>query len=396
MKCTLAVVAALVAVSSAALYQEDFGDNFADRFVSSASKEGLGTFVSSAGDYYNDAEADKGIKTSEDAKFYGLIGAIEPSFSNEGKKLIISFRVKHEQNIDCGGGYIKLFPSSDDLANLDLESYNIMFGPDICGPGTRKVHVIFNYKGKHHLIKKTVSCKTDEVSHLYTLIVNPDNTYEVQIDGEKEESGELTEDFDFLPPKEINDPEQSKPEDWVDEKEIDDPEDSKPEDWVDEKQIVDPEAEQPEDWDEEMDGEWEAPMIDNPEYKGEYTIKRIENPEYKGEWEHPQIANPEYSADDTIYSFKDFGAIGFDLWQVKSGTIFDSVLITDDDTEYATAVEAFKTLQTGENKMKEEAEAAKKAEEDAKKAEEEAKKAEENEAADDEAEEEEEPQKDEL
>jgi calreticulin len=145
-----------------------------------------------------------------------------------------------------------------------------------------------------------------------------------------------------------------------------------------------------------MDGEWEAPMIDNPEYKGEYTIKRIENPEYKGEWEHPQIANPEYSADDTIYSFKDFGAIGFDLWQVKSGTIFDSVLITDDDTEYATAVEAFKTLQTGENKMKEEAEAAKKAEEDAKKAEEEAKKAEENEAADDEAEEEEEPQKDEL
>ena len=24
----------------------------------------------------------------------------------------------------------------------------------------------------------------------------------------------------------------------------------------------------PDDWDEDMDGEWEPPMVDNPEYKG--------------------------------------------------------------------------------------------------------------------------------
>jgi calreticulin len=191
--------AAVVAVASAALYEEKFGDDFADRFVN-VKKDGLGEFVSSAGKYYNDAEADKGIKTSQDAKFYGLVGKME-KFSNEGKKLIISFRVKHEQNIDCGGGYIKLFPSSDDLENIDLEGYNIMFGPDICGPGTRKVHVIFDYKGKKHLVSKTISCKTDEDSHLYTLIVNPDNSYEVQIDGEMADGGALTDDFDFLPPK---------------------------------------------------------------------------------------------------------------------------------------------------------------------------------------------------
>ena len=57
--------------------------------------------------------------------------------------------------------------------------YNIMFGPDVCGPGTRKVHVIFNYKGTNHLIKKNIPCKFDTESHLYTLIVNPDQTYEV-------------------------------------------------------------------------------------------------------------------------------------------------------------------------------------------------------------------------
>lgn len=32
-------------------------------------------------------------------------------------------------------------------------------GPDICGYSTKKVHVIFNYKGKNHLIKKEVKCK---------------------------------------------------------------------------------------------------------------------------------------------------------------------------------------------------------------------------------------------
>lgn len=35
-------------------------------------------------------------------------------------------------------------------------------GPDICGPGTKKVHVIFNYKGKNHLINKDVRCKVGE------------------------------------------------------------------------------------------------------------------------------------------------------------------------------------------------------------------------------------------
>jgi calreticulin len=381
----ICVLAALVACSSAALFSEEFGTGWEDRWTQSTAKEGLGAFVASG-----DA-----IKTSEDAKFYGLVGKFD-TFSNEGKKLIVQFVVKHEQNIDCGGGYVKVFPSTEDAAKLDMESYNLMFGPDICGPGTRKVHVIFEYNGKQLQNKKSIACKFDEASHLYTLIVNPDNTYEVQIDGKKEEGGSLYEDFDFLLPKEINDPEVSKPADWVDETQIDDPEDTKPEDWVTEKQIVDPEAEQPEDWDEEMDGEWEAPTIDNPDYKGDFKAKRIDNPEYKGEWVHPQVANPEFVDDDAVYDYADFGAIAFDLWQVKSGTVFDSVLITSDEDEAAKAVEAFKAV------AKEEEAAKKAAEDEAKKAEE-AKKAAEEESTDDEEDEEgdeasddEEPKKDEL
>merc|ERR1719444_371446 len=195
--------------------------------------------------------------------------------------------------------------------------YLVMFGPDICGYSTKKVHVIFNYKGTNLLTKKEIKCKDDELTHLYTLIVRPDNTYEVKIDNEKVESGTLEEDWSFLAPKTIPDPAASKPEDWEDNEKIDDPEDTKPEDYDKPEFIPDPEAKMPEDWDEEMDGQW-APA-------------KINNPKYKGPWVHPEIDNPEYKPDDSLYKYDNIGAVGFDLWQVKSGTIFDNILITDNE-----------------------------------------------------------------
>lgn len=60
-----------------------------------------------------------------------------------------------------------------------LNNINPFSGPDICGPSSKKVHVIFNYKGQNHLIKKEIRPKDDVYTHLYTLIVKPDQTYEV-------------------------------------------------------------------------------------------------------------------------------------------------------------------------------------------------------------------------
>merc|ERR1712142_1123523 len=179
---------------------------------------------------------------------------------------------------------------------------------------------------------KDIRCKDDVVTHLYTLIVNPDGTYEVLIDNESAQKGSLTDDWDFLPPKKVKDPEVSKPDDWVDTAKIDDPEDVKPEDWEKPEHIADPDASKPEDWDDEMDGEWEPPMIDNPDYKGEWKPRQIDNPDYKGPWVHPEIDNPEYNEDEakTIAKFDEVCKLGFDLWQVKSGTIFDNIIITDD------------------------------------------------------------------
>merc|ERR1719195_939843 len=143
---------------------------------------------------------------------------------------------------------------------------------------------------------------------------------------------------------------------------IDDPEDKKPDDWVEEKRVVDSEAKKPDDWDDEEDGDWEAPMIDNPAYKGDWYGKRISNPAYKGIWEAKKIANPEYEDDDSVYKFDDFGFLGFDLWQVKGGSIFDNVIVTDDKAEADAFAKKWKDLSEVEKSKKKDEDDAKAAE----------------------------------
>mmetsp|Transcript_9040 Transcript_9040/g.13535 ORF Transcript_9040/g.13535 Transcript_9040/m.13535 type:complete len:403 (+) Transcript_9040:61-1269(+) len=402
MRFTLAVLA-LALTASGKVYFKDTFDSL-DKWVKSSGEKFDGEWKLSAGEWYGDKDKDQGVMTSQDAKFYALTATFDDVFDNTEKDLVIQFSVKHAQKIDCGGGYVKVFPTGFDGSALNektKEEYSIMFGPDICGYSTKKVHVIFTYKGKQYLINKDIKCEDDQLTHVYTLIVKPDNTYIVKIDGTEKASGSLKEDWDFLPPKEIQDPDESKPSDWVDEEMMDDPEDAKPEGWDDiPAQIVDPEAEKPEDWDDEADGEYEAPMIDNPEYKGEWKPKRIKNPDYKGPWVHPMIANPDYEDDDTLYNFKDLGAIAFDLWQVKSGTIFDNMIISDSVEEAeAFLEETFTPMKEAEKTMFEEYEKAKKEAEEAEKAAAEAAAEEDDEEEDlddEEEEEEEKPTHDEL
>merc|ERR1711948_49171 len=189
------------------------------------------------------------------------------------------------------------------------------------------------------------------ISHLYRLTVNADNTVKVEVDQTELYSGNMKDDWELLKPKIIADPEDKKPGDWV----------------------------------AEEDGEWEAPMKDNPEYKGDWKAKRISNPEYKGVWEAKKIDNPEFVDDDAVYKYADFGFIGFDLWQVKAETIFDNIIITDDAAEADKFAEKWKALNAVETAAKKE--------EDKKKAEEEAKKAEEKSDDDDDDDEEEEDDK---
>jgi len=121
---------------------------------------------------------------------------------------------------------VKIGPKLSDPTTFgDPTPYNIMFGPDKCGY-TKRTHLIFNYKGKNVLKKSDLAYKQEGegTSHVYRLLLKPDNTAHVEIDGEKIYEGSLKEDWELLAPKEIKDPEDKKPSDWVDDSMMDDPE----------------------------------------------------------------------------------------------------------------------------------------------------------------------------
>merc|ERR1712185_548636 len=81
-----------------------------------------------------------------------------------------------------------------------------------------------------------------------------------------------------------------------------------------------------------------------------------------GFWEAKKIANSKFVDDDSLYSYADFGFIGFDLWQVKGGSIFDNVIITDDAAEADKLAEKWKALNEKEKEEKRKADDAKKPE----------------------------------
>jgi len=377
MKFVTALSALLVCANvSAEIYlKEQFTEWPGSWEISSKWKDSseLGNIESSHGEFYGNVE-DFGAKTTEDAKFYGFSRKLDKPFNSEGKTMILQYSVKHEGDWSCGGAYIKLLPGGDsfDAPNFGGDSpYAVMFGPDICG-SSKRTHVIFNYDDDNKLIKKDVLCEKDKFTHLYRLVVRPDNTFEVSIDGKSVREGNLEDEFDMLPEKEIKDPDMSKPEDWVDEKKIPDPDDAKPEGYDDVSiEVADPDASKPEDWDDEDDGEWEPPMISNPDYKGPWRQKQIDNPDYKGKWEHPLISNPEYKPDENLYNrCVDCTHVGFELWQVSAGTIFDDIIVTDSVEEaqafaeetYFKKKEPEKAMQAEQQKIEDEK---RKAEQDA-------------------------------
>lgn len=209
-----------------------------------------------------------------------------------------------------------------------------MFGPDQCN-ADKRTHLIFTYNGKNYLKKSELPFKQEGegLSHLYRLVLKPDSTVRVEVDQEKIYEGSLSDDWEMLPEKEIIDPTDKKPANWVEDAMMDDPNDSKPADWVDQKRIVDKDSKKPEEWDDEEDGEYEAPMIENPDFKGEWARKRIANPEFTGLWQAKKIPNPDFVDDPALYKYSDIGYVGFDIWQVKGGTIFDNIILTDSITE---------------------------------------------------------------
>lgn len=69
--------------------------SWADRWTKSSWKQSDGTagdFTLSAGKFYGDAEADKGIQTGPDSKFFATYAKLTETFDNTGKDLVLQVR----------------------------------------------------------------------------------------------------------------------------------------------------------------------------------------------------------------------------------------------------------------------------------------------------------------
>lgn len=322
-------------------------------------------------------EGEKGLVVKNAAAHHAISAKLPNKVDNTDNTLVVQYEVKLQKGLECGGAYMKLLRENEALHQEEFSNttpYVIMFGPDKCGH-TNKVHFIFNHKNpitgeyeeKH--LEAAPQATISKTTELYTLIVQPNNTFTIQKNHQTVREASLLDQFKpaVNPPEEIDDPDDTKPEDWVDEARIPDPEATKPEDWdedapfeiVDEEAtkpedwledepltVPDPEAEKPEDWDDEEDGDWipptvpnpkcadaagcgpwSKPTIKNPEYKGKWTAPYIDNPAYKGVWAPQKIKNPDYYEDKTPANFEPIGAIGFEIWTMQNDILFDNIYI---------------------------------------------------------------------
>ncbi|XP_038898718.1 calreticulin-3 [Benincasa hispida] len=349
-------------------FEERFEDGWKSRWVLSDWKrsEGkAGTFKHTAGKWSGDPD-DKGIQTYNDAKHFAISAKI-PEFSNENRTLVVQYSIKFEQEIECGGGYIKLHSGYVNQKKYGGDTpYSMMFGPDLCGTQTKKLHAILSYQGQNYPIKKDLQCETDKLTHFYTFILRPDASYSILVDNRERDSGSMYSDWDILPPRKIKDVKAKKPADWDDREYIEDPNDVKPEGYDSiPAEIPDPKAKEPDTWDEDEDGIWKAPKVPNPAYKGPWKRKKIKNPNYKGKWKTPWIDNPEFEDDPNLYVLKPIKYVGIEVWQVKAGSVFDNILICD-DPQYAKEVvdDTFARNKEAEKEAFEEAEKERKAREE--------------------------------
>ncbi|PVU96188.1 hypothetical protein BB561_001355 [Smittium simulii] len=344
---------------------------------------------------YKNTEDDLGLTLKTPAAHHAISRKFDRVFNPKGKPLIIQFEVKMQTPITCAGAYMKLLrgpPENiegeeqiEDDSIKDFEQfsdkapYTIMFGPDICDD--KKIHFIINaynpitkkFEEKHMVDRPEP--RFDQMSHLYTLMIDLDNSFKILVDNKVTRTGNLLTDFEppINPPKEIDDSTDFKPEDWDDRKEIIDENAVKPDDWDENapryvedayaikpkdwneslpSMIPDPDVIKPEEWDDEMDGEWEPPtirnpackkisgcgpykrpMIANPNYKGKWEKPMIKNPDYKGEWAAKKIPNPDYFETEFPCEFTPLSGIGFELWSMNSDIMFDNIYIGTSEGE---------------------------------------------------------------
>ncbi|CAA2976897.1 calreticulin-like [Olea europaea subsp. europaea] len=192
-----------------------------------------------------------------------------------------------------------------------------MFGPDICSYSTKKIHAILTYTGTNHLIKKEVPCETDQWTHVYTFVIQPDANYSILVDNVEKQSDSLYSDWDLLLPSTIKDPEAKK-------------------NGMTGNTFLTPKTRSLR----FMMTSQRRCLIQTPRRIG--MMRKMVNghrqllltpstrvhwkpkANYKGKWKAPIIDNPDYKDDPDLYVFANLKYVGIGLWQQPKDDPVDS------------------------------------------------------------------------
>lgn len=310
-----------------------------------------------------------------------LVRALDTPLDNTDKTLVVQYEIKLQKPLNCGGMYIKLLPESPSYDNFsDTFPYRIMFGPDVCGSVTNKVHFIIHYNGEEHqLIEAPFPAEPDFKTNLYTLIIHPDQRFEIRVNGVVRRAGSLLDDALFEPPLrgalDVFDPTDEVPANWDSRLFVPDPKEPKkpadypntnesllfdttarkPKKWNESEPLFVPDPDQtaPATWNEAEDGPWPGmvkinpkcehlnpakgegcgpwhpPLVRNKYYQREWTQPLMPNPNYMGEYKRRSVPNPDRLSESARPSDLEgtIGAVGFELFTSSALILFDNLYV---------------------------------------------------------------------
>lgn len=359
-----------------------FYDNFTDPFV--LKRWIPSRNISYDGKWTNDLSYplqgrrhEKGLVINDKAKSHIISQILPAPIYHMNEPIVIQYEVRAQLTYHCFKSLLRVHTKTFDPFHQTNKTHGtIEFGPQHTNKKTRAILNFYttDKDGKEvaHKLEKEIRVPYDEIPHLYTLIIRPDNTFEYMIDAMSFMNGTFTHSFKIpvVEPRLIDDPTDSKPADWVDNEFYPDPNARKPDDWDENEpemipnprylnppfgweenepeKIPDPKDKAPDDWNEFMFGEYKPkmirnpkcrvgcgkykpPMIKNKKYKGKWSPPMLRDPKYKGPWAPRKITNPKFTHEYN-YSLPGITGFSFNIWSAYHDVLVTNLFVGHNET----------------------------------------------------------------
>lgn len=132
-----------------------------------------------------------------------LHAKLDNPFSSKDKTTIIQMSVKFMKHFPCHDSLLKVFSSNISSPISHSTPHLIAFGPTHC-QGKSWLRSSLNYDGKLFDLKTNIPIEKDNLTHVYTLIIDGETqSYSILIDNEIVNAGLISKDWEMLQPEQI-------------------------------------------------------------------------------------------------------------------------------------------------------------------------------------------------